>query len=90
VLAFAERMIEDRDLDGVPLLVLVNKVDNPHAMTNADVKLIFNESAHLLGSRDCKVNKVSALTGDNVEESLLWLAGKVQENAEIRPPKMAD
>ena len=33
------------------------------AMSVADIKAVFNESAHMIGKRDCKVQPVSAVTG---------------------------
>jgi len=50
-------------LNGVPLLVLANKQDIPDSMGVREVKPIFNQSAHLIGRRDCMVMPVSALTG---------------------------
>ena len=56
-------MVRNELLQGVPLLVLANKQDLPDCMGVRDVKPIFNQSAHLIGSRDCMVMPVSALTG---------------------------
>ena len=56
-------MISSNCLNGVPLLVLANKQDIPDSMGVREVKPIFNQSAHLIGRRDCMVMPVSALTG---------------------------
>ena len=85
-----EAMIRHHGLDGVPLLVLANKMDVVGAMSIREIKTVFNESAHLLGSRDCKVSSVSALTGQHVGDSLKWLAQKVQDNTALRPPKTSE
>lgn len=50
-------------MTGVPLLVLANKQDIPECMGVREVKPIFNQSADLIGRRDCMVMPVSALTG---------------------------
>lgn len=43
--------------------MLANKQDIPDCMGVREVKPIFNQSAHLIGRRDCMVMPVSALTG---------------------------
>jgi len=58
-----DKMVRNEHLSGVPLLVLANKQDLPDCMGVREVKPIFNQSAHLIGSRDCMVMPVSALTG---------------------------
>ncbi|ODM90903.1 ADP-ribosylation factor-related protein 1 [Orchesella cincta] len=58
-----DKMIRNELLQGVPLLVLANKQDLPDCMGVREVKPIFNQSAHLIGPRDCMVMPVSALTG---------------------------
>eukprot|EP00051_Salpingoeca_urceolata_P006680 m.88441 g.88441 ORF g.88441 m.88441 type:complete len:85 (+) comp14941_c0_seq3:323-577(+) len=78
-------MICHAELRGLPMLVLCNKQDVPGAMTVADIKHVFNDSAPKLGVRDCKVQRVSAITGDNLRESLEWMAQCVQRNPS-RPP----
>ena len=61
--SFLDKMIRNEILAGAPLLVLANKQDLPDCMGVREVKPIFNQSAHLIGSRDCMVMPVSALTG---------------------------
>jgi signal recognition particle receptor subunit beta len=63
ILLLADKMISSNCLNGVPLLVLANKQDIPDCMGVREVKPIFNQSAHLIGRRDCMVMPVSALTG---------------------------
>jgi signal recognition particle receptor subunit beta len=55
--------VSSRSASGLPILVLVNKCDADGAMSVAEVKEVFNESAPKLGVRDCKVLDVSAVTG---------------------------
>jgi len=75
-----DTVVQSKELSGVPLLVLANKQDMEGAMTVRDIKKVFNESAHLVGSRDLKVHSVSAMTGANLKEALAWMAEKVQEH----------
>ena len=63
VFLLTDKMISSNCLNGVPLLVLANKQDIPDSMGVREVKPIFNQSAHLIGRRDCMVMPVSALTG---------------------------
>lgn len=58
-----DAMVGSRHASGLPILVLVNKSDVDGAMSVAEVKEVFNESAPKLGVRDCKVLHVSAITG---------------------------
>lgn len=59
----SDKMIANKNLAGVPLLVLANKQDIPHCMGVREVKPIFDKNAHLIGQRDCMVMPVSALNG---------------------------
>lgn len=63
LLYLSDKMISSENLIGVPLLVLANKQDIPECMGVREVKPIFNQSADLIGRRDCMVMPVSALTG---------------------------
>lgn len=80
-------MISSETLKGVPLLVLANKQDIPDCMGVRDVKPIFNQSAHLIGRRDCMVMPVSALTGDGIDEGIHWIVDCIKRNSALRPPK---
>lgn len=108
-------MVSHPRLEGVPLLVVCNKQDvevpllpmtlSPYclqdAMTIADVKSVFNQSAYKLGVRDCKVHSISAMNGcvhlfavfgradvrlrDNVRACVEWMVKAVLRNPS-RPP----
>eukprot|EP00040_Diaphanoeca_grandis_P000590 m.15907 g.15907 ORF g.15907 m.15907 type:complete len:202 (-) comp10786_c0_seq1:32-637(-) len=80
-----DTMVDSHDLSGVPLLILANKQDVEGAMDVPEIKVVFNESAPKLGTRDCKVLPVSAVSGVNIKQSLEWLASSVQRNT-LRPP----
>eukprot|EP00041_Stephanoeca_diplocostata_P001875 m.21898 g.21898 ORF g.21898 m.21898 type:complete len:202 (+) comp12564_c0_seq2:277-882(+) len=82
-------MVESHELDGVPLLLLANKQDRTDAMSVAQIKEVFNASAPKLGVRDCKVQDVSAFSGENLPQMLKWLSRSVQRNHD-RPPAQAD
>eukprot|EP00043_Microstomoeca_roanoka_P001821 m.34827 g.34827 ORF g.34827 m.34827 type:complete len:198 (-) comp11066_c0_seq1:105-698(-) len=83
-----DEVLTTRELEGVPILILCNKQEHPSAMTIQDVKHVLNQSAGKLGLRDCKVQPVSALRGDNLKESIEWLAARMQRNTS-RPPTLA-
>ncbi|XP_076043996.1 ADP-ribosylation factor related protein 1 [Oratosquilla oratoria] len=85
-----DRMISSANMIGVPLLVLANKQDIPECMGVREVKPIFNQSADLIGRRDCMVMPVSALTGAGVDEGIEWLAECIKRNSELRPPHNPD
>lgn len=61
ILFLSDKVISSEHLIGVPLLVLANKQDVPDCMGVREVKPIFNQSAHLIGRRDCMVMPVSLL-----------------------------
>eukprot|EP01135_Chromosphaera_perkinsii_P004486 Nk52_evm10s284 gene=Nk52_evmTU10s284 len=84
-----EETIQHADLDRVPVLLLVNKQDSMDAMQLSDVKEIFNESAPIVGVRDCKILPVSALNGDGVEDGIKWLLRCCQRNV-YRPPIVSE
>jgi len=75
-----DKMVTNEALDSVPLLVLANKQDIPGCMTISEIKGVFNESAHLIGHRDCLVLPVSALRGDGVDEGFKWIVQCVKRN----------
>lgn len=81
-----DKMISSENMTGVPLLVLANKQDIPECMGVREVKPIFNQSADLIGRRDCMVMPVSALTGAGVDEGIDWLVECIKRNSDVRPP----
>lgn len=85
-----DALISSENLMGVPLLVLANKQDLPDCMGVREVKPVFNQSAHLIGRRDCMVMPVSALTGDGVDEGIRWMVDCITRNQENRPPRNKD
>eukprot|EP00045_Choanoeca_perplexa_P010668 m.109692 g.109692 ORF g.109692 m.109692 type:complete len:200 (-) comp15351_c1_seq1:119-718(-) len=80
-----DKMISSPDLNEVPTLVVCNKQDIEDAMTIADVKHVFNQSAYKLGVRDCKVHSISATNGDNVQGCIDWMLQAVARNPSRLP-----
>lgn len=87
---YADKMITNEHLAGVPLLLLANKQDLPDCMGVRDIKPVFQQSAVHIGRRDCLVMPVSALTGEGVDEGIRWLVDAIIRNNIIRPPRLKD
>ncbi|BHF68988.1 ADP-ribosylation factor protein 1 [Sparganum proliferum] len=83
-------MIQNKALEGLPLLILANKQDLDGAFPVSEVKQVFQESAHLIGHRDCSMRGASALLGDGVDDGIRWMAQKVRKNSCMRPPNTDD
>lgn len=56
-------MLGSEALDTVPLLILANKQDVSDCATVLDIKKVFHDSSTSIGSRDCMIRPVTALTG---------------------------
>ncbi|VDD78667.1 unnamed protein product [Mesocestoides corti] len=82
----SHKMIQNRALEGVPLLIIANKQDLDHAFPVSEVKQVFQESAHLIGTRDCSMRGASALKGDGVNDAIRWMADRIKKNSSRRPP----
>ncbi|KAL9553768.1 hypothetical protein PS6_003783 [Mucor atramentarius] len=83
---FAEKMITNDAVEGVPVLMLANKQDVSGALRVEQVKEVFNKIAVKLGARDSRVLPVSALEGNGVEDAIDWLVLRLQRNKVNRPP----
>ncbi|KAG7158052.1 ADP-ribosylation factor-related protein 1-like, partial [Homarus americanus] len=57
--------------------------DIPECMGVREVKPVFNQSADLIGRRDCMVMPVSALTGAGVDEGIDWLVECIKRNTDV-------
>lgn len=86
----SDKMIASDFLKGVPLLVLANKQDLQDCMGVREVKPVFNQSAHLIGRRDCMVMPVSALHGEGIDEGIHWIVDCIKRNNAVRPPRNLD
>lgn len=83
-------MICNDTLHGVPLLLLANKQDLEGCLSLSTIKTAFQDTGHILTSRDCKAMAVSALTGDGVDEGIKWLVRCIKRNSNVRPPTLKD
>lgn len=85
-LAF-DKMIQNEQLVGLPLLVACNKQDLNECMSVPEIKKMFNKSAANIGMRNCMATATSALTGEGVHEGINWIKECVENNMIKRPPK---
>ena len=85
-LAF-DKMIQNEQLTGLPLLVACNKQDLDDCMNVPEIKRMFNKSASNMGFRNCMATATSALTGEGVHEGIQWMKECVEMNSANRPPK---
>lgn len=58
-----DQIISDRRIEGVPVLVLANKMDNENAMPIESIKESFNKHVALHNVSEAAVMPISALTG---------------------------
>lgn len=65
------------DLAGVPILVMVNKVDAPHALSAEEVQEALDLPSMPGGTREWAVCACSALTGEGVLSGVEWLVNAV-------------
>ena len=82
-----DKMIQNEQLLGLPLLVACNKQDLNDCMTVPEIKKEFNKSAAKIGVRNCMATATSALTGEGVHEGINWMKECVEANSNKRPPK---
>lgn len=73
-------VLQNPDLQSVPLLVLLNKQDSQSALAVENVKNAFKDISTHIGRRDCSVQPVSALNGDGVENGIDWMVRCVKRN----------
>lgn len=87
-LAF-DKMLQSDALDTVPLLILANKQDVEGCMSVLDIKKAFHDSSQAIGTRDCMIRAVSALTGQGVNEGIEWMVQCCKRNP-YRPPRQKE
>ncbi|KAL4236976.1 ADP-ribosylation factor protein 1 [Mactra antiquata] len=85
-----DKMIVNESLNEVPLLLLANKQDLQDVVTVGDIKSVFNSSREMIGHRDCRVNGVSALKGDGINDGIEWMVDCIKRNSLVRPPIQKD
>lgn len=82
-------VVQDPHLEGIPLLILVNKQDLQGSLEVEAIKSIFNGKSPGMGHRDCYIQPTSALNGDGISTGIEWLVQSVKSNLE-RPPRQKD
>ncbi|KAL8946773.1 MAG: hypothetical protein Q9222_006876 [Ikaeria aurantiellina] len=87
-----ESVISERDMVGVPVLVLANKQDREDCVETVKIKeglvrKVF-EGERGGAIRDSRVLPISALRGEGVREAVEWIRTRVKMNQEERPPVM--
>ncbi|KAG2182277.1 hypothetical protein INT43_007204, partial [Umbelopsis isabellina] len=81
-----EKIIQNDDAEGLPILMLANKQDVEGALRVEEIKEVFNQIALKLGARDSRVLPISALEGHGVQDAIDWLFLRLQRNKMNRPP----
>lgn len=71
-------MVRDDQLRGVPLLVLANKQDLPHALSASDIadKL----GLESLKNRQWHIEPTCAMNGDGIHEGLDWMVQRFSDS----------
>ena len=77
--AALEQTLSSSELYGAPLLVAANKQDRGSAETSSFVGDRLGEAA-LRANRPCRVQPISAYTGDGIAEGLRWLIEEVKRS----------
>ncbi|CAG9325493.1 unnamed protein product [Blepharisma stoltei] len=71
-------MLEDRELVGIPLLILANKIDiNPHM---SEPEIIQGLNLDYVIDNPWLVISISAMRGTNIERVVDWLLGRGKES----------
>ena len=87
-----ESVISERDMVGVPILVLANKQDREDCVETVKIKegLVRKVFEGEKGGavRDSRVLPISALRGEGIREAVEWVRTRVKWNQEGRPPTM--
>jgi ADP-ribosylation factor related protein 1 len=58
-----EKIVNNLETEGVPVLVMANKCDLPERLTIVDVKEMFNPIMDNIGAREVKVTECAAISG---------------------------
>ncbi|KAI8320417.1 P-loop containing nucleoside triphosphate hydrolase protein [Martensiomyces pterosporus] len=80
------RLVENPELESVPVLVLANKQDLPDIKSLAQIKEIVNTLADYMDTREARVMDSSGLQGTGVRVAIDWLYSRIVENRERKPP----
>ncbi|ORX74765.1 P-loop containing nucleoside triphosphate hydrolase protein [Linderina pennispora] len=80
------RLMKDRELEGIPMLVLANKQDTQDAGSLVHVKEVVNTLADCMDARDVRVMDASGKEGHGVKAAIDWLYSRIIENRQRKPP----
>lgn len=83
------KVVQDPQLQGIPLLILVNKQDLEGSQGVEAIKNFFNDDSSSNGQLDYFIQPTSALSGDGLGIGIEWLVQSVKRNLE-RPPRQKD
>ncbi|CAD6583128.1 MAG: ADP-ribosylation factor protein 3 [Cyphobasidiales sp. Tagirdzhanova-0007] len=79
-----DSIVTDRRIEGVPTLVLANKMDQTAAMRIEQIKEIFNKHVDKMNVSEAAVMPISALKGEGVVQAVNWLLIRVQNSRRIQ------
>lgn len=83
------KVVQDPQLQGIPLLILVNKQDLEGSQGVEAIKNFFQDDFPSTGHLDYFIQPTSALSGDGLGIGIEWLVQSVKRNLE-RPPRQKD
>jgi len=78
-------LLKNSDMQDVPLLFCVNKQDLPQALPPADIDKLFNLTEVKASSRGFKMQSLTAITGQGIEESINWLVNTLKAKTKTIP-----
>lgn len=70
-------IIKNKLLDNLPLLFIINKQDIPTAMKPNEIIDAFQSSFELIGDRRFLSMSASALKGEGINDSIVWIGEQV-------------
>ena len=68
-----DKLMADKELSEVPLLILCNKQDVEGALRGSVIEREVRDTGGVRPGRDVKVQEISALNGDGIQQGLDWL-----------------
>jgi len=82
------QVVKHSELERVPILVLANKQD---MSTHLHMDDLLEQFRYVLTNdiddRACRLQPLSALEGDGVEEAISWLVQHMEHNQAIKPKR---
>lgn len=78
-----QKTMNDEQLRGIPLMILVNKVDEPGSKSVSEIMEFLGADKGpdgIVGYRTMECFPISALSGDGVNDGMNWLANVLKQN----------